>query len=133
VFNLSSWAKERKSIVDWLIDELREKYQVPKSLSEPWIRQQQLILLLAGLDEVKEAHRNDCVRALNEFMGLFPQTEIAVCSRVKDYEALTERLQISSALCLQPLSSKQVYQFLDSVSGALTGLETLLKRDVDLE
>lgn len=133
VFNLSSWAKNRKRIVDWLIDELREKYQVPKSLSEPWIRQQQLILLLDGLDEVNEKYRNDCVRALNEFIGLFPQTELSVCSRVRDYEVLTERLEISSALCLQPLSSEQIYQFLDHIGGPLVGLKTLLKRNVDLE
>jgi hypothetical protein len=133
VFNLSSWAKDQKSIFDWLVDELREKYQVPKLLSEPWIQQQQLILLLDGLDEVKEKYRNDCVNALNEFIGLFPQTEVAVCSRVRDYEALSERLQISSALCLQPLSSEQVYQFLDIIGGPLTGLKTLLKRDMELE
>lgn len=133
VFNLSSWAKERKKLVNWLIDELLEKYQVPKSLSEPWITQQQLILLLDGLDEVLEDYRNDCVRALNEFIAVFPQTEMAVCSRVKDYEALTERLQLSSALCLQPLSPEQVYQFLDSVGGSLAGLKTLLKNDAELE
>ena len=133
VFNLSSWAKDRKSIVDWLIDELREKYQVPKSLSEPWIRQQQLIILLDGLDEVKEEYRNDCVRALNKFIGLFSQTEMAICSRVRDYEALTERLQISSALCLQPLSSKQVHDFLNNFGGSLAGLKTLLQRDAELE
>src|SRR5919199_1603938 len=133
VFNLSSWAKERKKIVDWLIDELREKYQVPKSLSEPWITNQQLILLLDGLDEVKEDYRNDCVRALNEFIAVFPQTEMAVCSRVKDYEALTERLQLSSALCLQPLSTEQVYQFFDGVGGTLAGLKTLLQNDAELE
>ena len=132
VFNLSSWAKDQKSIVDWLIDELQEKYQVPKSLSEAWIRQQQLILLLDGLDEVKEEDRNDCVRALNKFIGLFPKTEMAVCCRVQDYEALTERLQISSSLCLQPLSSEQIYQFLDS-AGSLAGLKMLLKRDLELE
>jgi uncharacterized membrane protein YeaQ/YmgE (transglycosylase-associated protein family) len=133
VFNLSSWAKDRKSIVDWLIDELREKYQVSKSLSEPWIKQQQLILLLDGLDEVSQDYRNNCVRALNEFIGLFPQTEMAVCSRVRDYEALTEHLQISSALCLQPCSSEQVYQVLDGVGGSLVGLKTLMKRDAELE
>lgn len=133
VFNLSSWAKDRKSIFDWLIDELREKYQVPRSLSEPWISQQQFILLLDGLDEVNEEQRNDCVCALNEFIGLFPQTEMAICSRVRDYESLTERLQISSAICLQPLSSNHVYQFLDNVGGSLAGLQTLLKSDADLE
>jgi hypothetical protein len=133
VFNLSSWAKDRKAIVDWAIDELREKYQVPKSLSKPWMGQQQLILLLDGLDEVSQEHRNDCVCALNQFIGLFPQTEVAVCSRVRDYEALTERLQISSAFCLQPLTSEQVYQFLDNFGGSLGGLKTILKSDAELE
>lgn len=133
VFNLSSWAKARKPVVDWLIDELREHYQVPKVLSKSWLQQQQLILLLDGLDEVKAEHRNACVGALNEFIGLFPQTEVAVCSRVRDYEALDDRLQISSALCLQPLSSKQIYQFLDSVGGSLLGLKMLLSNNVEIE
>lgn len=133
VFNLSSWAKARKPIIDWLVDELRESYQASRALGESWLKRQQLILLLDGLDEVKEEHRNACVRALNEFIGLFPQTEIAVCSRVKDYEALSDRLQISSALCLQPLSSKQIYQFLDDAGGSLSGLKTLLKSDVEIE
>lgn len=133
VFNLSSWTKDRKAIVDWLMDELREKYQVPKVLSEPWIAQQQLILLLDGLDEVSAEYRNDCVRALNKFMGLFPHTEVAICSRVKDYENLTERLQISSALYLQPLSPQQIEQFLDRVGGTLTGLKAVLKHDPTLE
>jgi hypothetical protein len=133
VFNLSSWAKDRKAIVDWLIDELRSKYQVHQALSHPWITQQQLILLLDGLDEVNEEYRNDCVRALNEFIGLYPQIEVAICSRVKDYEALSDRLHISSALCLQPFSSKQIYQFLDNVGGPLTGLKVLLKTDREIE
>jgi energy-coupling factor transporter ATP-binding protein EcfA2 len=133
VFNLSSWAKDQKAIDDWLVDELREKYQVPKSLSQPWIKEQQLILLLDGLDEVKEDYRNDCVRALNDFIRSFPRTEVAVCSRVRDYEALSDRLQISSALCLKPFSSEQVYQCLDSIGGSLTGLKTLITNDPDLE
>jgi hypothetical protein len=133
VLNLSSWARKRKPIVDWLIDELQEKYHVPKSLSEPWIQKQQLILLLDGLDEVKEEYRNDCVTALNKFIRLFPQTEVAVCSRVRDYEALTEHLQISVALCLQPLSSEQIYQFLENTGGALVGLKKILKSDPELE
>ena len=130
VLNLSSWAKERKSIVDWVIDELREKYQVPKSLSQPWITQQQLILLLDGLDEVKQEYRSNCVCALNEFIGLFPQTEVVVCSRVKDYEAMTEYLQISSAICLSA-SIKLFFSYAhkdEPLRGELAKHLTLLKR-----
>jgi hypothetical protein len=133
VLNLHSWSRSQKSIIDWLIDELLEKYQVPRSLSENWIQQQQLILLLDGLDEVNEEYRNDCVRVLNDFIELFPQTNVAICCRVGDYEKLTARLQIATALCLQPLTSEQVYQFLDKIGGSLSGLKTLLKTDTELE
>lgn len=133
VFNLSSWAKRRQAIMEWLIKELREKYQVPESLGKRWIEQEQLILLLDGLDEVKEEHRNACVRALNQFIDTHGTTEIVICSRIKDYEALTERLQLSSAICIQPTSPKQVYEFLENASDSLAGLKTLLQQDAELE
>ena len=134
VFNLSSWVSERKLIFDWLIDELREKYQVSKSLGEPWLKKQQLILLLDGLDEVKEEYRNDCVEAINKFIQDNFKTEVAVCSRVKDYEALTQRLKISSAICLQPLTIKQVDEFIDNIGdNNLEALKVLLKIDSPLE
>jgi predicted NACHT family NTPase len=133
VFNLSSWAKKQQKIEEWLIEELREKYGVPKSLSQPWIEQGQLILLLDGLDEVQAVSRNNCVRTLNQFIAQHGMTDIVICSRVKDYEALTERLQLSSAICLQPLSSKQVLGFLEKGGDSLAGLKTLLQQDTELE
>jgi hypothetical protein len=132
VFNLSSWAREQKPILNWLIDELQEKYKVQKSLSKPWIMENQLILLLDGLDEVEEVHRKACVEALNQFIGDHLKIEVAVCSRMRDYEALTVRLQISSALCLQPISSEQVYKILDKYDG-LTGVKALLRSNRELE
>lgn len=133
VLNLSSWAKKRQAIEEWLIEELKEKYQVPKQLSLPWMKQGQLVLLLDGLDEVQAEYRNDCVRALNQFLATYDMTEMVVCSRVKDYEALTQRLQLSSAICIQPISPKQVYEFLENVGDSLAGLKTLLQRDAELE
>jgi DNA polymerase III delta prime subunit len=133
VFNLSSWAKKRQRIEEWLIEELNEKYQVPKKLSQPWMQQGELVLLLDGLDEVQAKHRNNCVCALNQFIATHEMTEIVVCCRVKDYEALNERLQLSSAICIQPISPKQVYEFLEDVGDSLAGLKTLLKQDTELE
>ncbi|MEO1760567.1 MAG: NACHT domain-containing protein [Cyanobacteria bacterium J06629_18] len=133
VFNLSSWTKKRQPIEKWLIEELKEKYQVPKTLSEPWIQQEKLILLLDGLDEVQEKYRNECVRALNTFIINHNITEMVVCSRVKDYEALTERLQLSSAICIKPMSPEKVYEFLDEAGNSLAGLKKLLQRDTELE
>ena len=133
VFNLSSWGHKQQPIEKWLIEELKDKYQVPQTWSELWLKQEQLILLLDGLDEVRAEQRNACVQALNQFIETHNITEMVVCSRVKDYEALTERLQLSSAICLKPLSAKQVYSFLIKAGDSLAGLKTLLQQDKELE
>ena len=132
VLNLASWASRRQPIADWLVEELREKYQVPKALSKPWIEQEQLILLLDGLDEVKAEYRNDCVRSLNQFIETHNVTDLVICSRVRDYEALSERLKLSSAICLQPLTAEQIDRFL-AASDSLAGLRSLIQQDKELE
>ena len=55
------------------------------------MKKQELLLLLDGLDEVKAEHRNSCVAALNDFHQNYAP-EMVVCSRIKDYSALSNRL-----------------------------------------
>lgn len=142
VFNLSSWANKKLTIAEWLVEELKDKYQVSKELGKTWVEQEQLILLLDGLDEValnKTRHEdrlasgNACVCALNEFIEEHGNTEIAVCSRIQDYEALSERLKLRSAICIQPLTSEQVSQYLDEAGDQLAGLRTLLQVNPELK
>ena len=135
VFNLSSWAIKRQNIADWLVEELAipSQYNVSKALGKQWIDQEDLILLLDGLDEVKAEYRNDCVRALNQFLEQHGITETVVCSRVKDYQALSERLQLLNAICIQPLSSEYISWYLDDIGKPLVGLKQLLQRDKELE
>jgi Cdc6-like AAA superfamily ATPase len=133
VFTLSSWVNKRQTIAEWLVEELNNRYKVPPSLGKPLIECEELILLLDGLDEVAEKHRNAFVRALNQFIETHGITDIVVCSRVREYEALSERLKLSSAICIQPLTSEQVYQYLDEAGNQLIHLKTLLKNDKTLE
>ncbi|NJL82408.1 MAG: NACHT domain-containing protein [Chloroflexaceae bacterium] len=65
VFNLSSW-QQSQSIEQWLMSELRH-YRVPEHRRQELMREQQLLLLLDGLDEVSEQERNACVKAINQF------------------------------------------------------------------
>ncbi|MBL8163268.1 MAG: TIR domain-containing protein, partial [Anaerolineae bacterium] len=133
VFNLSSWAAERKSLDEWLVDELRLKYQAPRRVAEGWlvsdllnksasaarrqaqalVTDEQLTLLLDGLDEVAAAHRDACAEAINAFRVAHPQVDIAVCSRSADYDLLTSKLDLRGAVVLQPLSEAQINTYLD--------------------
>ena len=133
VFNLSSWASERQTLADWLVKDLDSKYSVPKEVGKNWISNQELILLLDGLDEVKADQREACIQAINEFINSHSLTEIVVCSRMRDYEALSSRLQIQSAVCLQSLTPEQIDLYLDRAGDQLAGVKALLKEDKELQ
>ncbi len=133
VFNLSSWARKLQTIEKWLVQELQEQYYVSKALGETWIRSEALILLLDGLDEVQADQRNDCVQALNLFMQNHGTTEVVVCCRIQDYQALTDRLTLRSAICLQPLTLQQVDEYFDRAGEQLSALKTVLLQDKILQ
>ena len=133
VFNLSSWARKPQAIEQWLVQELLEKYQVSKVLGKAWVETEALILLLDGLDEVKAEQRNACVQALNQFMQSHGTTEIAICSRIRDYQALTERLRLRSAICIQPLTPEQINSYFEQAGEQLSALKTVLQQDRELQ
>ena len=133
VLNLSSWARKRQSIPEWLVQELKVSYQVSSDLGKEWIEAQQLILLLDGLDEVKAEYRNECVQRLNAFIDHYTLTEMVVCCRFQEYEELSERLGLQSALCLQSLTPEQVHQYLELSGEKLVALRTLLQQDAELQ
>jgi hypothetical protein len=132
IFNLSSWAVKRHKITDWLVEELNTKYQVPKKIGQPWLEQQQLLPLLDGLDEVKAEYRELCIDALNAFHQEYG-SELVVCSRIKDYKALSNRLNFQSAVYIKLLTLEQVSHYLDSMSSNFTGLRALIKDDTALQ
>ncbi|NEQ34223.1 MAG: NACHT domain-containing protein [Leptolyngbya sp. SIO4C5] len=132
VVNLSSWAKQRKSLAEWLVQELYEIYGASKSLGKAWVDQEQLLLLLDGLDEVDARYRNDCVKVLNQFIQGHGLTEMVVCSRIQDYEALSERLKLRNAIYVQPLTSQQIEQFLKRAGESLSALQTVLHHNAEL-
>jgi len=133
VFNLSSWEGKRQAIADWLVLELHTKYQVSQQIGKAWIQEQRLLLLLDGLDEVSREIREDCVDALNKFCQEYGQTEIVVCSRIRDYEALSSQLKFQAAIYLQPLSLEQIQEYLKNAGSGLAAVRKALESDVKLQ
>lgn len=133
IFNLSSWLGEKQSIQDWLIAELHRKYQVSPELGKFWVKKQQLLLLLDGLDEVNLDRQQNCVKALNQFCQSNGQTELVVCSRIKDYERLADRLCFQGAIYLQPLTLDQIRLYLGAIGSGLTAVHQALNTDESLQ
>ena len=132
IFNLSSWALQRPTIHDWLIDELRKRYDVPEKIARFWIVNEAILPLLDGLDEVAKEHRNTCVEAINAYRennGLLP---IAICSRITDYESLSTKLHLQHAVTVQPLTAEQVDRYLAEACNSLEPVRKLVKDDATL-
>jgi hypothetical protein len=125
VFNLSSWAQERNALSEWFVNELNTKYQVPKKTGKAWVENDQLILLLDGLDEVNANYRNVCVGAINSFRNEHT-VDLVVCSRITDYEALETQLRLQGALVLQALTLAQVDTFLAKLGDGMQGVRFAL-------
>ena len=101
VFNLSYWKGSSQTFADWLVQELQERYQISKALSKTFVKDEYLLLLLDGLDEVHIHRRDACVHALNQFIQKHGKTEIILCCRAKEYEALSKRLKFQRAIYIK--------------------------------
>ncbi len=100
VLNLLSWTRD-KSLNKWLLDEISQHYETSQAVVSSWIESQKLSLLLDGLEMMTEQQRNDCVEAINIFRDKYRAVDFAICGRVEDYDFLTSRFDISSAVVVQ--------------------------------
>lgn len=130
VFNLSSW--QGQSMQEWLIKELKDKYQVPAKISQQWLTNNWVLPMLDGLDEVENSRRQSCVNAIERFLDNSGITGLVVSCRLVEYEALSDKLTISGAICLQPLSETQINRFIEQADQKLEGLHQALQSDSKL-
>ena len=131
VLNLASWAKERKSLVEWIVDGLGLQYQVPRKLGRGWLENNELLLLLDGLDEVDADYRDDCIVAINSFKATHA-ANVVVCSRIAEYVQLQERLNLSTAVTIQPLTEAEIDRYLAQEGLELQAVRATLKHDKDM-
>jgi WD40 repeat protein len=103
IFNLSSWTERKQGLADWLVKELNVKYQIPKKIGHTWLQNNNLLLLLDGLDEVEPTRQKACIEA---FQG---------------------------AVLLQPLTPQQIDAYLSAAGPRLHALRAALEQDVALQ
>jgi hypothetical protein len=131
VFNLSSWI-EKLPLAEWLARELNTLYYVPKKIAPTWVKENKMLLLLDGLDEVPQESRDKCVDAINQFRKENGLTSMAVCSRMQDYSELKTQLAFEGAIEIQSLTLDKVDEYFDRFGNELAGVKQLLENDVVL-
>jgi hypothetical protein len=102
--SLQSWnyGYKEKEFIEWLVDELKRKYDVADTSSRRWLLGKRLLLVLDGLDEVFD--RDLCVEKLTEFISKRRPPGIIVTSRNDD-----RRLPILGlAIRIAQLSAQQI-------------------------
>ena len=118
VFPLSTWSQSRKPLAEWMVNELHLRYDVPRAIGQDWVKTNEILPLLDGLDEVTAEQRVACVDAINAFRhdhGLLP---LVITSRVDDYQNLTLKLRLQGAVKVQPLTQRQVTIYLEDLGSA---------------
>ncbi|GER88902.1 hypothetical protein KDW_30640 [Dictyobacter vulcani] len=133
IFNLPSWAQKRAPLIDWLIEELNLKYQVPVALARTLVTNDQVFPLLDGLDEVDLPVRPACVEAINAYRQEHGLVPLVVCCRSADYNALPEGLVLGNAIVVQPLTHQQIDDYVSRSGEDLAAMRVALQADEDLQ
>jgi len=114
IFELSAWKDDRQGLEAWLIDQLYDNFGGNRKTYKQWLDQRVLLPLLDGLDELGMERQRKCAAKINEFALHYPQ--VVVCCRVKEYEEAGVRLDgLQGAVCLQPLSDRQIQDYLAKI------------------
>jgi hypothetical protein len=132
VFSLSTWSLLRRPLAEWLVDELRERYDVPEEIARPWVDQDRVFILLDGLDEVSAENRERCVHAINDFRSRHGLAPMVICSRTIDYMMLASRLRLQGAIVIEPLARSEVIAFWEAAGDSVAGVREALERDNNL-
>jgi energy-coupling factor transporter ATP-binding protein EcfA2 len=131
IFPLASWANHRMPMVDWLAEQLEERYDIPSTDGRQLIAENHILCLFDGLDEVRSDARIACVEAINAFMHSHLATGL-LCCRLEEFQQVKGRLFTQGRLIVQPLRQEQIDTYLDHAGPAGTTLEAALQNDREL-
>jgi transcriptional regulator with XRE-family HTH domain/energy-coupling factor transporter ATP-binding protein EcfA2 len=135
VLRLSSWAKQKPALEDWMSDQLALTYDVSQNLSTQWVRNGHILPLLDGLDEMDAPSRSACIAAINAYHREHLLVPLVICSRRTEYEdaARHQKLALQHAVLIQPLTLEQVSASLDHIGQPPDTLRQTLQTNLALQ
>ncbi len=107
-FELSAW--DGQPIEQWLVAQIQGKYKPKrKTIAKALLDEEQVLLLLDGLDELGLVQQRKCIEAINQFMQARPEMNLVVCCRREEYEQGEAELnQLKGAVYLKPLTTTEI-------------------------
>ncbi|MEM8610788.1 MAG: NACHT domain-containing protein [Cyanobacteria bacterium P01_H01_bin.105] len=90
ILELSSWDGE--SIEGWVAKQLNKLYNLSVDITQQWLADNQILLLLDGLDELGLTKQRQCIEKVNQFSETTRTSELVICCRREEYEAGEIRL-----------------------------------------
>ncbi|OCQ99686.1 hypothetical protein BCD67_14835 [Oscillatoriales cyanobacterium USR001] len=113
VLNLASLPDDSIAIADWLVEQIKIKYNIPVELSQKWLSQQQLLPLFDGLDEIASERHDPLIQAINQFIeSEFAPKNLVVCSSFEAYKKCKNRFKLRAAILLKPLTETKIREYL---------------------
>ena len=112
VLHLAAWATQRLPLGEWIVAEMKAKYQIPLASAEILLSQNALLPLLDGLDEMTSSALPACITAINQWRDQQARAGLVVCCRSADYTLAQQKLHLNSAIRLQPLTRRQIDRYL---------------------
>lgn len=120
LLDLSAWDDEAPALENWIARRLKRLYNIDNTIALEWLRDEGLILLLDGLNELGLDRQERCIDAINLFLQTTSYPHCVVCCRLEEYELGRRRLtQLNGAIYLQPLSDDQIQRYLQMADRTL--------------
>ncbi|MGE0085075.1 MAG: TIR domain-containing protein [Desulfococcaceae bacterium] len=131
IFHLSTWNK-KQNLLNWLTEELKSKYQIPKKIGIHLIKNYRIYFLLDGLDEVNESDRTDCIAAINYFIEDIGALGISCCCRLNEYKLLSAKLRFNKAIYIPNLKYSQILEYINKLGCDTKQAKDLFENNNDL-
>lgn len=112
LLDLSTWQNKNQEISDWLVNQIKFKYNISPKVTKNWLKNQQLSILIDGFDRVSPELSEYCLEQINKLSVYFQPKHLVVCSSFAAYKNCQNRLKLNAAVLLQPLTISQIKDYL---------------------
>ncbi len=125
VLNLATWNKKFNSLNEWFLEILPAELGVSKSYAQTILKQNQLVFLFDGFDEIEENSRTACLDAIGQF-GADAKQKFVITSRIEEYKSISKDAPVYAQIQVTSLSFEQIETELEKQAFIQPEAKTLL-------